>query len=250
MFILHLSDLHFSANGNNAAKNLDKLIQHINEKEFKPDLILVSGDLVHGERSDCYDKVFSYLDKIGFPYFVVPGNHDNSIELMNYVHNNIPAHPKSESEKHFQYICDDFPLRIIGMDSYRRNFHNGSISKEGIEWLKEKLEEGKPSIVVLHHYPDYTGMPSFDSLEENWFEDIQTVISDNKDCVKLVASGHLHLNYNSQISGISIVSAPSMNIAMELNFKSKEHIADENGKVGYLIHMWDGKNFKTVSQYL
>jgi 3',5'-cyclic AMP phosphodiesterase CpdA len=250
MFIVHLSDLHFSANGGLAEENLDKLVHDIKKIERKPDLILVSGDLVHQERSDYYEKVFSYLDKIGVPYFVVPGNHDNSIELMDYMKKNVPEHPKSEIKNHFHYVCDDFPLRIIAMDSYKKNCHNGSISKEGIEWLKEKLEDGKPSVILLHHYPDYTGMPSFDNLEENWFENIQSVIADNKDKIKLIASGHLHLNYNSQINGVNVVSAPSLNVAMELNFNSLEHIPDKDGRVGYLIHIWDGEKFRTVSRYL
>jgi hypothetical protein len=88
--ILHLSDIHFNAHENNemvhARKEvLDKLIEYICSLDvnYKPDVILVTGDIAYTGSKEDYLLALTWFDKLssatGTPhqnFFFSPGNHD------------------------------------------------------------------------------------------------------------------------------------------------------------------------------
>jgi Calcineurin-like phosphoesterase len=70
--IAHLSDLHF---GSKNYKDVWKLTAQF-LWEIKPDLLLVTGDLVDTPRRKLYEEVREKLDSLHIPYHVCAGNHD------------------------------------------------------------------------------------------------------------------------------------------------------------------------------
>lgn len=70
--IAHLSDLHF---GSKNYKEVWKLTaQHL--EAIKPDLLLVTGDLVDTPKKRLYAEVKESLENLRIPYHVCAGNHD------------------------------------------------------------------------------------------------------------------------------------------------------------------------------
>ena len=85
--ILNLSDpqlkeTEWGLNGGDPKKSeifkytVDELIKRAN-----PDLITITGDLSYPFDMAVYDKYAEYFDKVGIPFTVVWGNHDNEIDL-------------------------------------------------------------------------------------------------------------------------------------------------------------------------
>lgn len=255
MFIAHLSDIHFSINEDRAEVNIEKIINNLNGLDKKPDLVLITGDLIHDEKTEWYKTAFEYLNDLNMPYLVIPGNHDNPKDLMEFVGKNCPSHPKSELSDNMQYVCDDYDVRIIALDSYEKNCHSGYLCNNRLKWLEEKLKDNpdnKPVLIMMHHFPDYSSMPSFDKLDKKWFENFQSVIKGNNQNhnIKLILSGHLHNCYNTEIDGIRVNSAPSVNVEVMFNMNNKEIYPDFDKKTGYLLHLYNGDKFTTISQYL
>jgi hypothetical protein len=62
------------------------------------------------------------------------------------------------------YSIEDYPVRIVALDSTVPGEHHGAVDKAGIEWLADTLSEDstRPTIVMLHHRPVVCGIPYLD----------------------------------------------------------------------------------------
>jgi predicted phosphodiesterase len=91
--LLCLSDLHYSEEGGAVLRKLRQTIKEMMNQvpQWKPDFIVVAGDLVHHDQKDKYSIVRECLDDfIGnagfhldrFHVIAVPGNHDKDIPCM------------------------------------------------------------------------------------------------------------------------------------------------------------------------
>ena len=69
--IAHISDLHF---GRHDPSMVDGLVHSLDQN--RPDLVAVSGDLTQRARHTEFTAARHFLDRIGRPIVVVPGNHD------------------------------------------------------------------------------------------------------------------------------------------------------------------------------
>jgi 3',5'-cyclic AMP phosphodiesterase CpdA len=56
---------------------LGEAISHLQQIDRRPDLVLVTGDLVDKGEAQEYAVARELLDGIGIPFLVIPGNHDN-----------------------------------------------------------------------------------------------------------------------------------------------------------------------------
>ncbi|RPD39493.1 metallophosphoesterase [Chitinophaga barathri] len=84
--ILHLSDLHFKSTGlaqDVVVSSLLTAIQELCEKEDKPDLLLLTGDVAFGGKPEEYKKAKEFIDGVADccgigkgRIFIIPGNHD------------------------------------------------------------------------------------------------------------------------------------------------------------------------------
>ncbi|TMK59164.1 MAG: hypothetical protein E6G60_15090 [Actinobacteria bacterium] len=70
--VLHLSDLHFGAGGDEAIeRGVPVLIE-----QFRPELVVASGDLSHRGRQDQLARASRFLHSLERPVLAIPGNHD------------------------------------------------------------------------------------------------------------------------------------------------------------------------------
>ena len=69
--LAHISDLHFGRTDPERVKGLEDELARA-----RPDLVVVSGDLVQRARVSHFIAARAFLDRLPFPYLVIPGNHD------------------------------------------------------------------------------------------------------------------------------------------------------------------------------
>src|ERR1700742_2201052 len=85
--IAQISDLHIKSPGDLAygrvdtAKALERCIAALNALNLKPDIVVISGDLVDTPTVGEYDHLKSLLTSLELPFVSIPGNHD-SREMM------------------------------------------------------------------------------------------------------------------------------------------------------------------------
>ena len=94
--IAHISDPHF---GSERASEVWRLAAEFLVNDLKPELILVTGDLVHTPAEEWYNTARDALDNLRRPYFVCAGNHDRFV-LGNRVEqklvSNLTEHPQGK----------------------------------------------------------------------------------------------------------------------------------------------------------
>ena len=59
------------------AAMLREAVDHINNMDPRPDVVVATGDLVNAGRPSQYEHLVSILSHIDIPVYPVPGNHDD-----------------------------------------------------------------------------------------------------------------------------------------------------------------------------
>lgn len=242
MYIAHISDLHIGDEDKPGLGNLNKVIRCINSLDVKVDAVLVTGDLIQLRHKKHYKACFEELNKLKIPYYTIVGNHDKSSDLIEALDEFYPNHPKSESVEYLQYTVDDYPVRIIALDTFADGHPNGLLSKEKLDWLEDKLQnnpQNKPVLVMIHQFTMKTKLTFFDSYLEPWFDEFNKIIAKYKDSVKLVACGHLHNSLIANIDGVPIISTFSTNWQAYLDFTPREYVVANKLPVGFYLHRFD-----------
>jgi len=130
---LHLTPNHSISHEVDVWANFEKILKNIQEQ--KPDVLVVSGDLCYDVGDiDTYKEVKNSLDALGIPYYVVSGNHDDSLVLGG----------------------------VFGYQTYQNKLTPYTIEKQGVElhfwdswdgliesqWIKNL---SRTSLVFVHH---------------------------------------------------------------------------------------------------
>src|SRR5713226_1716145 len=117
------------------APYLARAVASLNALVPRPDVTVVTGDLVdHGEPNE-YEQLRYLLAPLAMPVFVIPGNHDAREPLRDAFHSDgyFPA------EGYLQYTVEDYPLRLVALDTLIPGRHNGSLCAERLAWLDAAL---------------------------------------------------------------------------------------------------------------
>lgn len=81
MLLAHISDLHVMVPGERAYGVVDttpmveKATAHI--AKLFPDLVVITGDLVHSAQLAEYQRLQTVLQPLQMPIYLTPGNHDS-----------------------------------------------------------------------------------------------------------------------------------------------------------------------------
>ncbi len=247
MFLFHISDIHYGADPVIGQEKLHKIIDSVNSQAVKPDVVLVTGDLTWKWSYKEYEPCFKALDRLAAPYLVITGNQDKSADLIKALKAYCPRHPHPETSDCLQYVVDDYPVRIIAVDTYKENVGNGGFDKERQQWLIKKLEDNphkKPVVIMVHQFTLPSGSGFFDAHPGDWYESFNRIVAAHQDTVKLVVCGHLHNSLASQIGNTPIISGFSTNWSEPLlnaRLKTPEH--DYIRPSAYHIHHYENGRF-------
>lgn len=242
MLIAQLSDPHVRPRGelyqgvvdSNAA--LREAIAHLHALDRRPDLVLVTGDLVDHGQPDEYAMARELLDTLAPPYLVIPGNHDDREALRAafadhaYLPRTGPLH----------YVVEAPPLRLIGLDSCVPGRHHGHIDDAGLRWLADTLAAAPstPTLVMLHHPPFRSGIPYMDPYRYLDPGPLAAVIAAHRQ-VEAVLCGHVHRLMLRRWAGTVVCACPSTVTEIDLQLRPDAPSSSHAGPRGCLLHLWD-----------
>ncbi|MCW3796700.1 phosphodiesterase [Sphingomonas sp. BN140010] len=253
MLIAHITDLHIGFDRGNPhelnVRRLNMVVDQIRELRPRPDLLIVSGDLVeHSDDPHAYDHAHALVGRFEGPTLFAVGNHDGraafSAELPQ-----VPRDPNG----FVQYEVEHGGVRFIVLDTLDEGRHGGAFCEARAGWLAERLAErtDQPTLLMLHHPPLDTGIPWMSALPgEAWVERLRAVVEPARQ-VRAMLCGHVHRPIAATFAGKPLVVAPSTapQIALDLEDVDPTYpdgraliIADPPA---YALHNWDGERLLT-----
>lgn len=250
MLIAQITDLHLGARKGKAYQNTERLrktVEDIKQINPRPDIIIVTGDLVERGDLKSYSTLRTEVVGVEIPTYFAMGNHDNRIAFSSNF-------PESEFNNGFlQYSIDMASLRIIVLDTSEPGRHGGAFCEARAKWLEAELASApeKPTLIAMHHPPTDIGIPWLTaSDEEEWTKRFASIVSSYNNIVHII-SGHIHRPIFKRFAGttLSIASAVGPQVKLDL---SKIDSGTPDGRVlleherpGYALHHWDGKAITT-----
>ena len=250
MLIAQITDLHIGFDrDNNHELNVRRLIMvvdQLNAMNPKPDLLVVSGDLVeNGDDKRAYRHMETLIKRWQGPLLWAIGNHDSREGLLEV----LPEVPTDENG-FIQYEAEHGGLRFVVVDTLDPGRHGGMVCEDRAKWLRARLREktDMPTVVVMHHPPVDTGISWMSALPcEEWVQRVDKVIRPAKQVVAILA-GHVHRPIATGFAGKRLVVAASTapQIALDLEDIDPQH-PDGRALIigdapGFAIHYWDGTN--------
>ncbi len=240
MLIAHISDSHIAKRNKKAYgvaptdENLTQCIEHINQFIPKPDLVLITGDITYSGSLEEAEYAASLLDKLQYPYYIVPGNHDDRSTLWSVFKKH--ACP-CKSKEFINYVLEGYEIRLIGMDSTIPASPGGEICKKRITWLEKQLaKEGeKATVIFMHHPPAKCGVLETDEDGFIGADRLGNVIAKHRN-IKAILSGHIHLVTHLGWCGTVISTAPSMGLQLVLDLTLTQPSEFTLEAPGYRLH--------------
>jgi 3',5'-cyclic AMP phosphodiesterase CpdA len=241
--IAQISDLHLKAGQKLTYGVVDTLgalrraVDHLNASYPRPDIVVISGDLVDFGRPDEYAVLHPELERLHMPYYLVPGNHDNREHLLAAFADHAYL-PKSASAP-LDWVVEEHPVRLIGLDTTIPGAHGGQLLDSQLLWLDEQLARRPdvPTLLVLHHPPFISGIGHMDGQRFINASALEQVIARHPQVERLLC-GHLHRPMQRRFGGSLSCVCPgtSHQIVLDLQQTAPAHFNLE--PAGYLLHRW------------
>jgi 3',5'-cyclic AMP phosphodiesterase CpdA len=242
--IVQLSDTHLSPSRPFFQFNYEIVLEEL--AAIKPDHIFITGDLALNGPDDIADVAFArqQFDRLPCPWSAIPGNHDvGLVPFAGGLHQAITNErlrrylDVMESDR---FVKDVGQWRFIGINS--QLLGSGlDAEEEQFEWLSRELQSLKKLSTLFLHYPVFLD-------NENDVHESHTVVHpdarkrllaliDNTPHIRLVASGHLHVDRQWKRNGVSYQWAPST------AFITTDEKLGGVATAGFLVYKFNAESF-------
>ncbi len=205
--VLHVTDPHLFADAEGCLRGtvthstLSAVIGHIVQSGWSADLIAMTGDLIHDDSAEAYDRFCELVAPLGLPVYAVPGNHDIR-----------PAMRKALAMPPFHYCksARQGNWLITGIDSCIDGDASGHVSGEELTRLEGVLSatDAEHVAVCLHHPPLEVGSKWLDQVGLRNREEFLDVVS-RAGNVRATLFGHVHQQFDEEHHSIRIIGTPS-----------------------------------------
>jgi len=242
MIIAQISDFHVSLPGSPAderyrtAYHLGAAVARINAMTPSPDVVLATGDLVEGGAEEEYARLGDILASLAMPVLPIAGNHDHRDHLRLA----FPDHPHLPTDGDFlQYVVDDYPVRLIALDTVIPGESGGELCAQRLAWLEQRLDEdrARPTLLFMHHPPFATGLVKMDMMGLRDPDGFAAVVSRHPQVERIVA-GHLHRPIVRRFAGTVVSVCPSTAHQIALDIGNGEKLATVMEPPGIALHVW------------
>lgn len=225
MIIAQITDLHLRTDGRplkgrvDSEAALNAAIEHLNRLEPRPDLVLVTGDLVNKARKQDYQGLRRKLDRLNMPSYVIPGNHDERDMIRRYF-GDCGYLPDDGDFLHYTIDDDRYPLRLIGLDSKRLGHDGGEMCDVRLRWLDDTLNRApdRPSLIFMHHPPFVTGIGFMGVKRFEGGLEMEAIIARHNQVQRIVC-GHAHRDVTVRWGGTVASIASSLVFQMSLDLR-------------------------------
>ena len=246
MIVAQLSDPHIVAPGRfprtpagfgpvDTADFLAHAVAAINRLDPLPDITVITGDLVdRGEPAE-YDHLRSLLAPLRMPVFVIPGNHDAREPLRAA----FGGDGYLSTAGFIQYAVEDYPLRLVALDTLVPDHHHGELCGDRLAWLNATLAAApeRPTLVMMHHPPFRTGIDYMDRFGLGDAAALAAIVARHPQ-VERILCGHLHRAIDRRFAGTVAGTAPSTAHQIALNLLPEAPLRFMFEPPGYQLHVW------------
>lgn len=250
MLIAQLTDPHVLAGTEllsgwiDTRKRFSSCITWLNNFSPRPDVVLLTGDLVDHGTDEEYAEFKERLSPLTIPYFLVPGNHDARDNFKKAFSDQKYIDQKSEF---IQYSIDDHPVRLIGLDTLKSGEMYGELCPTRLNWLEKELnkDQEKPTIIFMHHPPFNCSVSALDNIKCRDGDKLAEIIASHTN-IERVLCGHAHRHICVGWAGTVGIISPSaaIQIELELSELSPETIVpwSAHEQIAFMLHYWDEEN--------
>jgi Icc protein len=218
------------------APYLARAVAALNALVPKPAIVVVTGDLVdHGEPAE-YEHLRRLLAPLSMPVFVIPGNHDARAPLRQA----FAAERYLPATGYLQYTIEDYPLRLVALDTLVPGRHLGTLCAERLQWLDAALaaRPDRPTMILMHHPPFATGIAYMDHYGLENAAGLAGIVARHPQ-VERILCGHLHRAIDRRFAGTVAGTAPSTAHQIRLNLLADARISFVFEPPGYQLHYWN-----------
>jgi Icc protein len=241
MLIVQISDTHIKGEGELLYGRLDtqgfleRAVAHVNALDPRPDLALVTGDLVDSGRPGEYANLRRVLGALAMPYHLIPGNHDARDPLREA----FPDHAYLPKSGFLQYVIEDLPLRLIALDTLVPGKGHGALCDERLDWLDARLgKSDRPTLLFMHHPPFDVGIEPLDRDRLNEGGERLAEIVRRHGNVERVLCGHVHRPIQVRWAGTMASIAPSTAHQASLDLRPGAKLSMTMDPPGVALHLW------------
>jgi 3',5'-cyclic AMP phosphodiesterase CpdA len=238
--IAQISDLHIKPIGLRAYQQVDtaaalaRCIKDLNRFLPRPDLVVISGDLVDAPSKQAYEHLVALLSPLEIPLAAVPGNHDDR-DLMRAA---LPdGYARPSGALHSLRTIGDVDVVLVDSTTPGRNY--GTLDGESLAWLEGILaaSPGRPALVFMHHPPFITGITHMDVQNLRNAGDLAAIVRRHPR-VRLVAAGHVHRATLTNFVGAAATTCPAPNHAVALDLDARLPPSFTIEPPAFHLHAW------------
>ena len=200
-----------------------------------PDVTVVTGDLVdHGEVAE-YENLRHLLAALRMPVFVIPGNHDSRAPLRQA----FGADGYFPPDGFLHYAVEDYPLRLVALDTSIPGENGGILCEERLRWLDAALAAApdRPTLMLMHHPPFATGITYMDGYGLQNAGALAEIVERHRQ-IERIACGHLHRTIDRRFAGTVAGTAPSTAHQIQLDLRPGARLHFRLEPPGYQLHLW------------
>ena len=233
MLIAQITDLHVVARGQLCQDRvptnaqLQEAVAHINRLDPRPDLVLATGDLTDHGSVEEYEMLRTILASLLPPVYLIPGNHDHRGVFLDAFADH--AYLPRPGAPFAHYVIDDYPVRLVGLDTTELGQPHGIVCDERLGWLDAALGAAphRPTLVFMHHPPFRTGIRWVDAMGLHGGRKMEAIVRRHAQVERIVC-GHVHRPIQAAWGGTIACTAPSVShaqVALDLSEASGFDIA-------------------------
>jgi 3',5'-cyclic AMP phosphodiesterase CpdA len=185
--LAHLSDLHF---GRTRPELLEPLVAAVTAA--RPDVVAISGDLTQRARDWQFREARAFVDRLGVPCVIVPGNHDVPLDRpIRRLFDPWGAYRRwfgPDLEPAFR----DAEMIVLGMNTADPlSWQRGRIRGRALQRVRAAFAEAGPGVarIVVAHHPFEHQPDERKALMHGAREALDALAACGAD---IVLSGHLH----------------------------------------------------------
>jgi 3',5'-cyclic-AMP phosphodiesterase len=243
MLICQLTDLHVRPVGKAANRvsetNVftERAFRAVARLDPRPDIVLITGDLTECGLSEEYANLTALLRKwLPMPVFVIPGNHDRRGNLRDALQH-LPG--VTTDPQYVQYAIDDYPVRVVMLDTHVPGSGHGELRAEQLEFLDRTLAAvpDKPTLIGMHHPPFVCGIAHMDRINLRTTPEFVAVIARHRQVERIIC-GHHHRPIVARVAHAIASISPSVAHQVEMTFDPKDPGAFIFEPPAFQLHRW------------
>jgi 3',5'-cyclic AMP phosphodiesterase CpdA len=217
------------------AAHLARAVAELNALTPRPDVTVITGDLTDHGGAEEYANLCALLAPLAMPSFLIPGNHDSRENLRAA----FAADGYLPQDGFLHYAVENYPLRIVALDTHIPGEHGGLLCAERLAWLDRTLAASpdKPTLVMMHHPPFATGIEHMDRHALHNPAEFAAIVLRNPQ-IERILCGHLHRTIDTRFAGTVAGTAPATahQLVLDINPGAPAEFTFE--PPGYQLHYW------------